>query len=334
VRTPVTSGEDKLSILVVEDHPATRQFLALHLKKAGYQVTPAQSGLEALEILEEHFHPLIITDWMMPGMDGLELCRSLRQGEWEGYVYVILLTARDSQEDIIRGLEAGADDYLTKPVNPLELLARLKTGRRILELEHTLKQRNQEIARLSVTDPLTGCYNRRYLNETLPQEIKRAWRYHRHLGVIMCDLDHFKHINDTFGHAVGDLVLQEFAAVLKNSVRENIDWLSRYGGEEFVIVLPETDLAGSYTVAERLRRLVADQVMVASAGGIKVTASFGVAPLQPQGGNPRQAAEALLREADRFLYQAKNAGRNLVSGPPLPSEIPEVWTVHPLVRSA
>lgn len=329
----LSPGEVKPAVLVVEDHPATRQFLALHLKKAGYLVTQAKSGREALEILKEHFHPLIITDWMMPEMDGVQLCTALRQEDWDGYVYVILLTARDSQEDVIRGLEAGADDYLTKPVNPLELLARLKTSRRILELEHTLKQRNEEIARLSLTDPLTGCYNRRYLNDTLPQEIKRSWRYNRHLGLIMCDLDHFKKINDTYGHGVGDLVLKEFAARLRASLREDIDWVARYGGEEFVIVLPETDLRGSYAVAERLRGLVASQAMVPEAGGINLTASFGVAPPLPLLDNPNQAAEGLLREADLFLYQAKKAGRNCVAGPPLDLDYSGVWSARPLASS-
>lgn len=313
-------------ILVVEDHPATRQFLALHLKKAGYVVSTATSGQEALEVLQENFHPLVLTDWMMPEMDGLELCRALRQGDWEGYIYIILLTARDSQEDIVRGLEAGADDYLTKPVHQAELLARLKTGRRILELEHMLKQRNQEIARLSVTDPLTGCYNRRYLNDTLPLEVKRAWRYGRQLGLILCDLDHFKRINDTHGHGVGDMVLQDFAATLRGAIREGIDWLARYGGEEFVLVLPETDLLGGYAAAERLRHLVAHQVMAPAAGGLKVTASFGLAPPLPPGGDPRLAAELLLNEADRYLYQAKKAGRNRVAGP---LWLPEATLVPP-----
>ncbi len=248
-------------------------------------------------------------------MDGLDLCRAIRQESWEGYVYIILITAKDSQEDIVRGLEAGADDYLSKPVHPAELLARLQTGRRILELERTLKERNQEIARLSITDPLTGIYNRRYLNDTLTVEVRRALRYKRPLGLLLCDLDHFKRINDTYGHNVGDLVLKEFAGWLQGSIRGGIDWLARYGGEEFVLVLPETDLAGSFDLAERLRRLVAEKVIATPAGDITITASFGIASFTPGGPENHPAPETLLNEADQFMYQAKKSGRNRVVGP-------------------
>lgn len=313
--TTLAGTEEALSILVVEDHPSTRQLLELRLRKAGYQVSAAANGREALESLKRHFCPLVITDWMMPGMDGLALCRAIRQKTWEGYVYIILTTAKDSQDDIVRGLEAGADDYLTKPVHPAELLARLKTGRRILNLECTLKQRNQEIARLSITDPLTGIYNRRYLNDKLPFEIKRALRYGCHLGVILCDIDNFKRINDIYGHNVGDLVLKEFAVWLKGSIRDGIDWLARYGGEEFVLVLPETRLAGSFEAAERLRRLVAEKVISIPAGDISITASFGISCCNPGDPENLRAAETLLNEADQCLYQAKKAGRNRVVGP-------------------
>jgi|UniRef100_A0A7V6A5C0 two-component system cell cycle response regulator len=307
--------EAEWSILVVEDHPAARQLMELRLRKAGYRVMAAGDGREALETLKHHFCPLVITDWMMPGMDGLAFCRAVRRKSWEGYVYIILITAKDSQEDIIRGLEAGADDYLTKPVHPAELLARLKTGHRILKLERTLKECNQEIARLSITDPLTGIYNRRYLNDTLPVEIKRALRYKRPLGLLLCDLDHFKRINDAYGHNVGDLVLKEFAGRLKGSVRDGIDWLARYGGEEFVLVLPETDLAGSFDLAERLRRLVAEKVIATPAGGINITASFGISCFSHGAQENPRTPETLLDEADQCMYQAKKAGRNRVVGP-------------------
>lgn len=249
-------SEDHWSILVVEDHPATRRLLEMRLRKAGYRVISAGDGREALEHLEHGFCPLVLTDWMMPEMDGLTLCRAIRERTWENYIYVIFLTARDSLDDVVQGLEAGADDYLTKPVHPTELMARLQTGRRLLELERTLKERNREIARLAITDPLTGSYNRRYLSDHLPGEIRRALRYGRPLGLIMCDLDHFKCVNDVHGHGVGDLVLQQFAAWLQSYIRAGVDWRARYGGEEFVLVLPETDLSGCHMVAERLRRLV------------------------------------------------------------------------------
>ena len=307
------------SILVVDDHPATRRLLAMRLRQAGYRVLAAGDGREALETLERHFCPLVISDWMMPVMDGPALCRAIREKGGEHYTYVILLTAKDSREDIVKGLKAGADDYLTKPVHPAELLARLRTGHRILELERTLQERNREIARLALTDPLTGLYNRRYLTEKLPLEIKRVQRYNRPLSVILCDIDHFKRVNDTYGHGVGDLVLREFAGWLKGAVRDGVDWPARYGGEEFVLVLPETDLGGSWALAERLRRLVADKLIATPAGDITLTASFGISAFTPGEGKNPPAPETLLEEADDYLYQAKKGGRNRVAGPVMAS---------------
>lgn len=198
-------------ILIAEDDPVSRKVLEKTLTKAGYEVVSVENGKKALEILNKRFFPIILTDWMMPEMDGLQLCRLTRQNRWPGYVFIILLTAKDSKDDIITGLEAGADDYLTKPFNHAELIARLKTGKRILELERSLTNANEEIRILSITDPLTGCYNRGYLTRRLPQEIKRARRYNRPLSVVLSDLDHFKSVNDTYGHQAGDLVLKKFA---------------------------------------------------------------------------------------------------------------------------
>jgi diguanylate cyclase (GGDEF)-like protein len=301
-------------VLVVDDHPVTRRLLEMQLKREGYRVLSAAHGREALERLGEDFCPLVLTDWMMPEMDGLELCRAIRDREWDSYVYLILLTARDALDDVLTGLEAGADDYLVKPVHPMELLARLRTGRRILDLERTLKERTREIARLAVTDPLTGVYNRRYLMEQLPRELRRARRYRRPLSLILCDLDHFKRVNDTLGHKVGDEVLQEFTRRLGGQVRQGVDWLARYGGEEFVFVLPETDLAGCLALAWCLREHLAASPVFTSAGPVPVTASFGVAAM-PATDAAHLGAEALLAQADACLYQAKAAGRNRVAGP-------------------
>lgn len=306
---------DPWPVLVVDDHPVTCRLLEAQLRREGYRVLSAANGREALKRLRENFCPLVLTDWMMPEMDGLELCRAIRREQWDSYVYLILLTARDSLDDVLMGLEAGADDYLVKPVHPMELLARMRTGRRILALERTLKEHNREIARLAVTDPLTGVYNRRYLMENLSRELTRARRYHRPLGLILCDLDHFKGINDTFGHGVGDEVLQEFTRRVSGQVRQGVDWLARLGGEEFVLVLPETGLAGSLALARRLRHQVAATPFVTTAGPVPVTASFGVTAV-PDGDAGHLGAEALLAQADAFLYQAKAAGRNRVAGPP------------------
>lgn len=312
--TPPASEAADWPVLVVDDHPVTCRMLEAQLRREGYQVLSAANGREALERLGEHFCPLVLTDWMMPEMDGLELCRAIREQEWDSYVYVILLTARDSLDDVLQGLEAGADDYLVKPVHPMELLARMRTGRRILALERTLRERNREIARLAVTDPLTGVYNRRYLMDNLARELLRARRYGRPLSLILCDLDHFKAVNDTWGHGVGDEVLKDFTRRLAGQVRQGVDWLARYGGEEFALVLPETDLAGSLALAWRLCSLVAAAPSVTRAGPVSITASFGVAAVS---GRPEEdlSPEALLSRADGCLYQAKAAGRNRVAGP-------------------
>ena len=213
--------------------------MARLLKRAGYEVEMASNGREALAKLEQGDFPLMITDWEMPEMDGIALCRALRSKE-QGYTYIILLTSRDAIEHLVAGLQSGADDYLIKPVIEPELIARLNTGRRIVTLERSLRAANEENRRLSITDPLTGVYNRRYLMEQLPREIDRAARYGRQLSTIMCDVDHFKKINDTHGHLTGDEVLKWFATTLQSGVRTS-DWIARYGGEEFVIVLPETN---------------------------------------------------------------------------------------------
>ncbi|MFZ0450095.1 MAG: diguanylate cyclase [Desulfatiglandaceae bacterium] len=304
-------------ILVAEDNPVSRKLLEKTLTKAGYEVSTARDGQEALGLFDERFFPIVLTDWMMPEMSGPELCRAIRGKSGNGYVFMILLTAKDSKEDIVEGLEAGADDYLTKPFNRAELMARLKTATRILELERSLKKANEEIKALSITDPLTGCYNRGYLNEKLPQEIKRVRRYGRALSVILCDIDHFKKVNDTYGHQAGDTVLKAFADCLLDSVREGIDWVDRYGGEEFLVVLPETPFEGANLVAERLRTAVAGEEIETSEGVLQITASFGVSEIDADTPDSLISPEALVKAADDNLYQAKEEGRNTVRGRPL-----------------
>ena len=227
----------------------------------------------------------------------------------------MIITAKDSKNDIISGLESGADDYLTKPFNHSELFARLKTGKRILQLERSLKKANEEIRQLSITDSLTKVYNRGYLNESLPHEIKRASRFGRPLSVIMCDLDHFKQVNDSYGHEAGDLVLKEFASNIKTCIRESVDWVIRVGGEEFMIVLPETGLDGAHAAAERLRKVVSEMNLNYNGHQILVTASFGVASYQPSRHIDMITHEGLMKQADEWLYRAKRDGRNLVRSP-------------------
>jgi diguanylate cyclase (GGDEF)-like protein len=224
-----------------------------------------------------------------------------------------MLTSLDSKDEMVRGLEAGADEYLIKPVNRAELTVRLKTADRILSLESSLKNSYEEIKALSVKDPLTKVYNRGYMDEKLVHEVKRSFRFERPISLIMLDIDHFKIINDTFGHLIGDRVLEECAKLMNTSVRKEIDWVARYGGEEFVIVLPETPLPGALVAAERFRSNLASYVVDASGAELSVTASFGVSSFTP----PSQKedlgmASVLLAQADLCLYQAKKKGRNCV----------------------
>ena len=301
-------------ILLAEDDPVTRMLLERQLKKAGYEVEAVADGNAALERFSERFYPLLVTDWEMPGLDGVELCRAVRAMNLDGYVFILLLTARDSKENIIAGLGAGADDYLTKPVHEAELIARLNTGRRILTLEQSLRSAIEQNRWLSITDSLTGAFNRRYLMEQLPRELERSQRYERNLSVVICDIDHFKRVNDTHGHGIGDAVLKLFAERIRNLTRSAIDWIARYGGEEFVIILPETGLEGGLQAAEKFRRAIEAMPFETAAGQLRITASFGVAAVEADDIGGRLDGEELVRRSDDCLYQAKQAGRNRVAG--------------------
>jgi two-component system cell cycle response regulator len=239
----------------------------------------------------------------------------------DGYVYALLLTARDAKEHIIAGLEAGADDYLVKPVHEPELIARLNAGRRILALEHSLRAANQRNRILSITDALTGAYNRRYLMEQLPREVERCRRYAYPLSVIMCDIDHFKRINDDEGHAAGDDVLQQFVTRVQRSIRSNSDWIARYGGEEFLMVLPETGFNAGIFVAEKIRTIIGASAFPTRAGAVVVTASFGVASTGPTGPDLALKVEGLIKAADLCLYQSKQAGRDRTMGIEIPNSL-------------
>jgi diguanylate cyclase (GGDEF)-like protein len=303
-----------MRVLLAEDDPTTLLLTQRLLRKAGYDVDVVTNGALAFERLQSHFYPMVLTDWEMPEMDGVALCRAIRSASLEGYVYTILLTARDSKEHIVAGLEAGADDYLTKPVNEAELVARLSTGKRILALEQSLRAANKRNEHLSQTDALTGTYNRRHLMQRLPQEAERTRRYRHALSLVLCDVDHFKQVNDTHGHQVGDQVLQGVAQFLRDCVRVEIDWVARYGGEEFVIVLPETPLSGALAVAEKVRAGLAAAELSIGNLVLKVTASFGVAGFDQLEPGDVAIVDRLIAQADACLYKAKSSGRNRVAG--------------------
>ena len=308
----MSATEDKFRLLLVEDEPTQRMMLERQLTKAGYLVETAENGEQALKKILEGQYQILLTDWDMPGMDGPTLCKRVRDANLSTYIYILLLTGHLTTDDLVVGLGAGANDYIRKPANPAELLARLSAGSRIVRLEQSLREANEKIQLLSITDPLVGTYNRRYLSDQLLKEVERARRYNRPLAVIMADIDKFKRINDERGHASGDEVLKRFADLVKSTIRPS-DWVARYGGEEFAIVLPETDAPGAAIAAEKVRAACAGVPMPLSTGDLAVTASFGVAALSKEPLSIDAAAAAMMREADAALYTSKHEGRNRVT---------------------
>ena len=248
---------------------------------------------------------------MMPGEDGLTLTRELRETLTTP---ILLLTAKGEADDRITGLEAGADDYLTKPVYFVELTARINNGMRVLELERNLKEAGEEIYHLTVTDSLTDTFNRRYLNENMPEAIDTALAQSSPFSLVLCDIDHFKKVNDTYGHVIGDAVLRSFARIIRDTLNDQQDWVVRYGGEEFLLVLPGTDIDGARELSEMLREFVAQATIKASGHDINITASFGVAGLDSLNDTAKVTPEKLLDLADENLYKAKEEGRNRVVG--------------------
>ena len=309
------SGDSsQYSILIVDDDPILRNHLSILLKDKGFNVDSAENGQEALSAIEKQFYSILITDWMMPKLNGIELCRKVRSMKLSGYVFIIILTGHGEDEDeIIQGLEAGADEYLIKPVSPAELMVRINSGLRVLKLEESLKKSNQEIQYLAITDPLTKCYNREYLNQALQSEIKKAMRYQYPLSLIMCDIDHFKNINDTHGHQCGDTVLTDFTKFLSSMIRDNVDWIARYGGEEFLIVLPHTDGKDAYTAAQRIQKELSQlSFKLNDDSEIKISSSFGISFYNVSKHYKDPDMDSMLKEADDLLYIAKHDGRNTI----------------------
>lgn len=299
-------------VLLVDDDELVLARLEGLITEAGFKVSTALDAKAALASLKKTFTPIVITDRNMPGMDGLELCRHIRQRTWPGYVYLLLLTVQDAEEDILGGLDAGADDYLSKRTSATQLIARLRTARRILTLEYSLKGALEEKNRMAMTDMLTGAHNRRYFMRHLDRELKRMQRFGGNLSLLALDIDFFKRINDRYGHAAGDAVLQEFVRRIAERLRPGLDWCARIGGEEFVVVLSETDLKGAGAIAEKLRLAVSGAPMRAGNDIIEATVSIGVSTLKPGG---QDTVESLLSVADDCLYISKEKGRNRVTLP-------------------
>jgi two-component system, cell cycle response regulator len=296
-----------MRILIAEDDTVSRRVLEAHLVKWGYEVVVTKDGTEAWSVLQGDDPPsLAVLDWMMPTMDGTEVIRKLRERGGNPYVYVVLLTARNQKEDIVAGLEAGADDYLVKPFDAHELRARIRTGKRILDLQNQLVAVQAALRQEATHDHLTKGWNRSGILDILQRECARADRIRGSVGVVMADLDHFKPINDTYGHMAGDDVLRELVRRMSASVRP-YDSIGRYGGEEFIIVFPDCGAESAFQRAEQLRRDVTTKPVETGSALITVTASLGVAASDQSNCTDY---EALLRAADAALYRSKAAGRN------------------------
>lgn len=314
----IEQGNDsntKKRILVVDDHEDNVEVLRARLEARGYEVEGATNGQEALDTVSRWCPDLVLLDVMMPDMDGLEVVKRLKADRNLPFIPVIMQTALDSTERMVAGLEAGADDYVTKPINFQELEARVRSLLRIKKLqqevadrEKELSQMNDKLLHISMTDGLTGVDNRRALEQRLHEMFEHSLRLHEPIACVMCDIDHFKRVNDTYGHAAGDAVLKQFAEILKDAARE-IDRVGRYGGEEFLLLLPGTVLDSAVTFAERVRQLVEENTFSFEGGTLKRTVSLGVASWP----HPKiQGREGMLKAADDALYVAKEMGRNRV----------------------
>lgn len=296
-----------MNVLIAEDDSVSRRLLEAMVRRWGYEVTAVADGEEAWAGIQRHPPDIALLDWEMPSLSGPDLCRRVRDTHTEDYVYLILLTARTAPRDTVAGLNAGADDYITKPPALRELRARLRVGQRVVRLHRDLQQVNRKLARLAATDELTGLSNRRAILERFADELARAQRHGEPLAAVLADIDHFKRINDRHGHQAGDAVLTELAKRLRSAVRR-YDLVGRYGGEEFLIVLPGADVSSACAITERIRQRIAGVPFeLPSASPLSVTVSLGIA--QATGGDG-DTIDRIISLADDALRHAKEGGRD------------------------
>lgn len=303
------------TILVADDSPVYRKLVEQALSQDTCSVCFANSGREAIEIFQRVHPDIVITDWVMPDLTGIELCQTIRRDLNAAYTYVIILTSHAEKENVVKGLSAGANDYLTKPFHRDELLARVRVGQRLIELQRQIEAKNRELEELALTDPLTGLPNRRAMEAWAVCQLSGAARHGFPFWVVVIDLDRFKSINDTYGHDAGDTVLKQFAEILKSNTRRS-DMCGRIGGEEFLQVLTYAKESDVRLVVERMRQLLISQKFLLKGAEVRVTASFGVAGFW---GKTAPEFADLVNQADAALYRAKDLGRNRMEIEPLAS---------------
>lgn len=305
-----------MKILIIDDERTSLLILRRQLEKWGHEVVAASSGREGLDLLRHDGDiSMLVTDWIMAGVDGLEVCREARRMHRKRFLPIMMLTALNDTQDLVQALNAGADAFLSKPINAAELQAELRVMERVLDLENrlaaqirALEEARAEIQQMAETDDLTRLPNRRSTLKRMRDEIKRAQRYRQPLSIVLLDLDHFKSVNDTHGHPAGDTVLKQTAQILQEAIRET-DFFGRYGGEEFLGILAQTDLLGAGVIAERLRRAIEGASFAKGEGeSLHMTASLGAATWR----HGQDTEERLIGRADDALYRAKEAGRNQV----------------------
>ena len=298
-----------MKILVADDSPVYRKLVEQSLAQEHCTILFAKTGRQAMDLFIEHQPALVISDWSMPDISGIELCQRIRRDHKEFYAYVILVTGNTDKEEVIEGLAAGADDYLTKPFHPGELQARVRVGRRIVDLHREVQDKNRQLEDMALTDSLTGLPNRRAIDFWASRELSAAVRHDFPIWVVMADLDHFKSINDTYGHDAGDSVLKSFAEILKSNTRSS-NICGRLGGEEFLVVITHVEKENAAIAIERIRKQFAAQKFTNGGRTFGATASFGIAGIRA---TARPDFNDLVSRADAALYTAKSQGRNRVA---------------------
>ena len=298
-----------MKVLIVDDDPTNRHLLTAMLLSTKHEFCEASDGKGAWELIQKETINLVITDWMMPDMDGVELIDYIRKANFPHYIYIILLTARSTKADVVAGLESGADDYLVKPFDLDELRARVKIADRIIELERRLREERDRNQKMATYDSLTNLYNRRALYDIADNELARARRDKKSVSLVMMDIDHFKNVNDAHGHNIGDQALRIVAHIISEKIRI-YDTAARWGGEEFLLILPGANIDEAEHIAERVRQGVeTSSIPIPGGNHLNLQASFGVSTSMP---DKLLSFDILVHQADEALYDAKEKGRNRV----------------------